>query len=68
VSGVRVHDRAGDAEAVEGVVLVEGPDGVALTLTPRAASVMSRRLAASASRAAAQRRKTGPAEATSFGD
>lgn len=54
--GTRIHTRPGEAEAVEGVVIVDGPDGVALTLTPKAASAMSRRLARSASEAEIQRR------------
>ena len=57
--GNGVHHRPGETEAVEGVVIVDGPDGVALTLTPTAASAMSRRLARSASEANDQRRDRG---------
>jgi hypothetical protein len=50
-----IHDRASETEAVEGLVIVDGPDGVALTITPKAAATMARRLARSASKAQAQR-------------
>jgi hypothetical protein len=49
-----IHDRASRTEAVSGVVIVDGPDGVALTLTPQAAATTSRRLARSADEAQAQ--------------
>lgn len=51
-----VHDHPSGTEAVEGVVLVDGPDGVAVTLTPAAAAVTSTRLAHSASEARSQQR------------
>ncbi len=40
----KVHDEASDVSAEDGVVMVDGPDGVAVALTPRAASETSDRL------------------------
>ena len=44
VMTMKPHDRPSDVVAEEGEVLVDGPDGVAVSLTPRAAEETSRRL------------------------
>jgi hypothetical protein len=41
-------DEAGEVAVEAGVVLVDGPDGVAITLTPRAARLFGERLIAAA--------------------
>ena len=38
------HDRASDVAAEDGTVIVDGPDGVAVTLSPDAAEETARRL------------------------
>jgi hypothetical protein len=48
-------DVAGDVSVEEGVVLVDGPDGVAISLTPSAARMLGERLIAAADRAKDQR-------------
>lgn len=48
------YDVPGDVTLESGEVLVDGPDGVALSLTPRAAREMGLRLIAAADRAAEQ--------------
>jgi hypothetical protein len=40
----KVYDNPSDTEAVDGVVAVDGPDGVAVRLTPGAAIETSHRL------------------------
>jgi hypothetical protein len=40
----KVHDEASDVEALDGRVVVDGPDGVAVLLTPDAALETSDRL------------------------
>ena len=40
----KVHDEASNVSAEDGVVMVDGPNGVAVALTPRAASETSDRL------------------------
>ena len=40
----RLHDEASDVSSEGGQVLVDGPDGVAVALTPDAAEETSRRL------------------------
>ena len=40
----KIHDEASHVEAVEGDVVVDGPDGVAVSLTPEAAIETSERL------------------------
>lgn len=41
---VQVHETAGVAVAEKGVVMLDGPDGTALSLTPAAARIMGERL------------------------
>lgn len=40
----RVHDEPSDVAAEDGMVIVDGPNGVAVTLTPSAAVETSHRL------------------------
>ncbi len=40
----RVHSTPSEVAAVQGVVIVDGPDGVAVTLTPEAAEETGERL------------------------
>ncbi len=44
-------DEAGDVTVEDGAVLVDGPDGVAITLTPGAARVFGERLIEAAAKA-----------------
>lgn len=53
---VEAHGQPSDVVAEEGDVIVEGPDGVAVTLTPDAAEETARRMMAAADEA---RRQTG---------
>jgi hypothetical protein len=48
------HSEASDVFAEEGQVIVEGPDGVAVTLSPDAAEETARRLKAAAATARGQ--------------
>lgn len=48
----QTQDRAGTADAESGHVLLDGPAGIALTLTPEAAAETARRLHDAACRAA----------------
>jgi hypothetical protein len=50
----KVHNEASETEAIDGVVLVEGPGGVALLLTPGAADATAARLSETAHQARAQ--------------
>jgi hypothetical protein len=52
----RIHETPSDVAAEEGVVIVEGPDGVAVTLTPEAAEETSDRLFQESLNARGQRR------------
>ena len=64
VMTMKPHDRPSDVAVEEGEVLVDGPDGVAVSLTPRAAEETSRRLFDAATEAAndeKRRSKTGAA-------
>jgi hypothetical protein len=54
MESVRAHAEASDVNAEQGQVLVEGPDGVAVTLTPDAAEETGRRLIDAASQARRQ--------------
>ncbi len=54
-AGTMPLDMAGEANAEEGHVVLDGPDGVAITLTPEAAEGTARNLIAAA-RAARQQR------------
>lgn len=40
----KVHDEASKVTADDGIVMVDGPDGVAVSMTPRAAAETSDRL------------------------
>jgi hypothetical protein len=51
-----LFDEASDVEAIEGVVDVEGPDDVAVALTPEAAEETSDRLLEKAQKARGQKR------------
>lgn len=53
---VQPETQAGVATAEGGYVILDGPDGVAVTMTPEAASLTAERLLAAAS--AAERQKT----------
>ena len=44
-------DHPGEVSVEDGVVLVDGPDGVAISLTPPAARAMGERLVAAADKA-----------------
>jgi hypothetical protein len=48
------HSEPSDVNAEQGIVIVEGPDGVAVTLTPDAAEETGRRMLRAASEARAQ--------------
>ena len=50
----KVHDEASETEAVEGVVVVDGPDNVAVLLTPAAAERTADRLKKTAGHARGQ--------------
>ena len=51
----RIHDEPSEVEAEEGEVLVDGPDGVAVTLTPEAAIETGDRLFTAGIKAQGQR-------------
>jgi hypothetical protein len=50
---IQPFDEAGAVSVEEGIVLVDGPDGVAIALTPEAARVLGERLIAAADKAEA---------------
>lgn len=50
----KVHDSPSEVGAEEGVVVVDGPDGVAVSLTPEAAAETSERLLFGAAKARGQ--------------
>ena len=50
----KVYDEPSDVVAEAGVVVVDGPDGVAVTLTPASATETGRRLQAKADEAEKQ--------------
>ena len=52
----RIHNEPSDVSAEEGTVMVDGPDGVAVSLTPEAAEETSSRLEDKAVVARGQRR------------
>jgi len=52
----KVYDNASDVSAEDGSVFVDGPDGVAVALTPEAAQETSNRLLEQAATASGQRR------------
>jgi hypothetical protein len=51
----QIHDSASDVSAENGTVVVDGPDGVAVKLTPEAAEETSARLLDGAVQASGQR-------------
>ena len=51
----KVHDTPSEVDAEQGVVIVEGPDGVAVSLTPDAAVETSDRLLLGGMKATGQR-------------
>ena len=51
-----VYDKPSDVSAEQGEVIIDGPDGVAVSLTPEAARETSSRLLRAADEAAGQRR------------
>jgi hypothetical protein len=55
MSSQKPLDQSSRVAAEEGEVLVEGPNGIALSLTPEAAETTSRRLLDGAARAAGQK-------------
>ena len=54
MESVRSHSQPSEVNVEEGQVLVEGPDGVAVSLTPDAAEETGRRLIDAASQARRQ--------------
>ncbi len=65
----KVYDTPSEVTVDEGNVAVEGPDGVSLLLTPKAALETSDRLLESATEAHGQRvRRSGEAERPSSSD
>jgi hypothetical protein len=54
ISPAEPAEDPGIATAEQGVVLLDGPDGVAIAMTPRAAEETGRRLVAAALEAASQ--------------
>ncbi|MBN8813213.1 hypothetical protein ACQKOH_07845 [Sphingomonas sp. NPDC092331] len=54
ISPAEPAEDPGVATAEQGVVLLDGPDGVAIAMTPRAAEETGRRLVAAAHEAASQ--------------
>jgi hypothetical protein len=53
-SSSKTHDVPGVADAEQGSVLLDGPDGVAVTMTPGAATATGESLIGAAKRAQAQ--------------
>jgi hypothetical protein len=51
----RTHDTLGEIDAEQGEVIVDGPDGIAFSLTPEAAEELSERLKQAAAKARSQR-------------
>jgi hypothetical protein len=54
ISPTEAEAEPGVATAEQGVVLLDGPDGVAIAMTPEAAEETGRRLVAAAQEAASQ--------------
>ena len=59
MDSLNAHSEPSNVVAEQGEVLVEGPDGVAVTLTPDAAEETGRRLLRAASEARLQSRADG---------
>ena len=57
----RVHEQAGHACAEEGEVILDGPNGVAVSMTPEAARKTSQSLAGAADEASRQQKSKAPA-------
>ncbi len=57
VAGPPVHSEAGLATAEHGIVMLDGPNGVAVSMTPSAALATGEGLVAAARLAEKQRRK-----------
>lgn len=51
---MKTQDKPGVASAENGLVMLDGPDGVAVTMTPEAAADTSKSLLAAATQAAGQ--------------
>ena len=60
MSSQKAYDEATKTTAVEGEVVLTGPDGVAVSMTPQAAEKTARRLHRSAQTAARQKSKPEP--------
>lgn len=61
MSSAQILSESGTASAEEGVVVLDGPDGVAITLTPEAAEGTGHSLIAAAQEARRQVLPTDPA-------
>ncbi|MDQ1230341.1 MULTISPECIES: hypothetical protein [unclassified Sphingomonas] len=57
VAGAHVHSEAGLATAEQGIVMLDGPNGVAVSMTPSAARATGEGLVAAARLAEKQQRK-----------
>ncbi len=55
----KIYDEPSQVDAEDGVVVVDGPDGVAVLMTPHAAEETSHRLLAKAAEASGQARLLG---------
>ena len=64
MDSLNAHSEPSNVVAEQGEVLVEGPDGVAVTLTPDAAEETGRRLISAAREARLQPRNDGGGEAS----
>jgi hypothetical protein len=53
----KIYSRPSEVSAVEGDVIVDGPDGLAFSFTPGAAAETSDRLLACAAKARGQRKR-----------
>jgi hypothetical protein len=60
MTAIKAFDTPTEADAVDGEVVLRGPDGVALSMTPEAAEETGRRLLQAAASARRQRDGTGP--------
>ena len=58
----KIYDEASSVDADEGEVIVDGPDGVAVSLTPEAAEETGNRLIGKACEAAGRQRLKRPAD------
>jgi hypothetical protein len=57
---VESHSEPSEVNAEQGIVIVEGPDGVAVTLTPDAAEETGKRMIKAASEARLQQARPAP--------